>query len=148
MSPGIGEAATTDQNIQQANLWINNALITVLEAEKAGADVTELLISLNSAGKHLANAQNAYRSGNSEKVIENADQARIIAEQVSREAAKLKESSTATQQTNSILTTAFTTIGITVFLVVLFLVWRKFKRSYIKNLLQMKPKVIEETTKN
>jgi hypothetical protein len=138
-----GNAASIDQSIQQADSSLSNAFVRVLEAEAAGGNITNFIIKLNSAGELLSSAQNAYRSGNLGNVARDADTARLIAEQVSSDASAVKDSSIRDGQINLILTSAFSVVGALVFLVVLFLLWRSFKRLHIKSFHHMKPKVVD-----
>jgi uncharacterized protein YdbL (DUF1318 family) len=61
-------AAQTDQaasKLAAANLAVGQAFNGVLGAEKAGANVTGLLVQLNVAEGFLAQAENSYRTGDS-----------------------------------------------------------------------------------
>ena len=53
----------TTSKLQVANTAVNQAFSAVLDAEKAGANVTDLLFQLNYAQDVLAKAENSYRIG-------------------------------------------------------------------------------------
>lgn len=135
-----GEAASIDA----ANSSINQAFLSVLEAEKAGGDITQLLIELNRAGELLAEAQNALQAGDLSGISLNAVSAKQIADQVNIEALNLKEVSLVESQYNLWATLVFSVVGAVVFGVALLLVWRRFKRAYMKRLLTLKPEVVED----
>ena len=62
---------------------VEQAFNAVLDAEKAGANVTQLLAKLNTAGELLADAQNALNSGNNvANITSKAENATQIAVQV------------------------------------------------------------------
>jgi hypothetical protein len=132
-------------SIETANSSINQAFTNVLAAEKAGGNITQLLTRLNSAGELLAEAENAYQSGNTANVTAKAENARQIADQVNADAIKLRDVSLVESQNNFWLTLAFSVVGAVVFGIILLLVWRRFKRAHLKKLLGLKPEVVENT---
>jgi hypothetical protein len=121
------------------------AFNVVLGAEKAGGNVTQFLVKLNSAGVLLAEAQNAYSSGNTTNVSLIADNVRQIADQVNSDALNLRNASLIDSQNSFWLTLVFSVVGAFVFGISLFIVWRRFKRNYIKKLLGSKPEVVDNT---
>jgi hypothetical protein len=137
------KASNESASIQAANSSINQAFANVLDAEKAGGNVTQLLAKLNSAGEFLAEADNAYRSGNLANVTSEAENARLMADQVNSNALSLLNASIGGSQNSFVLTLIFSVDGVFVFVVVLLLVWRRFKRGYMKKLHGLKPEVVE-----
>lgn len=138
-------AAQTDQTaskLQAANNAVNQAFNTVLDAEQAGANVTGLLSQLNVAGGYLAQAENSYRAGDFSKAAIQADSVLPMAQQVTAAAQTAQQTATVNTQNAFWATIAFTVIGAFVFLWVLLLVWRRFKRSYIKSLSEAKPELV------
>ncbi len=136
--------AQTDQTsskLQAANTAVNQAFNAVLAAEKAGANVTGLLAQLNVAEGDLAQAENSYRTGDSNTAAAQADSVLPIAQQVTTAAQNAKQTAIVSGQNAFWSTIAFTVIGAFVFVLALFLVWRWFKRRYINNLSQAKPEV-------
>jgi len=131
-------------SIQNANTAINQAFTSVLEAEKAGGNVTQLLITLNIAGDLLSKAENAYEAGYLANVTVDAENARSIADKVNSDAIASQEVSIVASQNNLLYTLTFSIIGIVIFSLVLLVVWRRFKASYMKRLLGMKPEVVED----
>ena len=136
--------AQTDQTaskLQAANTAVEQAFNAVLDAEKAGANVTSLLDQYNDAAYLLAQAENAYRTGDNHTAANDADAALPIAQQVTTAAQPAQESASTSAQTAFWTTVAFTVEAAIVFVLVLFLVWCRFKRSYINSLSEAKPEV-------
>ncbi len=127
--------------LQTANTAVDQAFNAVFDAEKAGANVSSLLTQLTVAADDVAQAENAYRTGDSNSAAVQADSALPIAQQVITEAQDAKQNATASQQNTFWSTTALTVIGTIVFILALFLGWRRFKRSYISRLFEAKPTV-------
>ena len=140
-------AAQTDQTaskLQAANTAVNQAFNAVWDAEKAGANVTDLLAQLNSSAGILAQAENSYRTGDSNTAAAQADSVLPIAQQVTLEAQNAKQTATVSTQNAFVFIITLTVIGVFVFGLVLFLVWRLFKRNYIKGLSEAKPEVVNQ----
>ena len=70
---------------------MGQAFNSVLDAEKAGANVSHLLVKLNAAVELLSDAQNAYNSGNTANVTSLANNAIQIANQVNDDALNLRK---------------------------------------------------------
>jgi hypothetical protein len=140
--------AQTDSSalkLQAANSIVGKAFNSVLEAEKAGGNVTQLLARLNTAGSLLADAQNAYNSGNPANVTSTVENVLQIANEVNSDAVNLRNARFVESQNSFWLTLTFSIVGAVVFSVSLLFIWRRFKRSFIKKLLSMKPEVAKNT---
>jgi len=140
--------AQTDQTaskLQAANTAVERAFNAVLDAEKAGANVTGLLAQLNTAAGVLAQAENSFRTGDFNTSAVQADNVLPIAQEVTNSAQDAKQTALVSGQNAFWFTIAFTEVGASVFVLVLFLVWRRFKRGYIKKLPGLKPEVVENT---
>ncbi len=133
-------------SIEAANQSINQAFTNVLAAEKAGGNITQLLVSLNAAGKLLADAESAYNSGNLTNVASKADNARQIADQVNTDALALKDASLASSQSNFWYTLIFSIGGAVAFGIAVFFIWKRFRRSYVKKMLSTKPELVKSET--
>ena len=141
--------AQTDQtasNLQAANSVLEQAFNTVLDAEKAGANVTSLLTQLSDVADILAKAENSYRTGDFNKAAVQADSVIPIAHEVTISVQDVHKTALVSAQNAFWFTIAFTVIGSFVFVLVLSLVWRRFKRGYLKQLLDLKPEVVENAT--
>jgi hypothetical protein len=138
--------AQTDQTaskLQAANNAVEQAFNAVLDAEKAGANVTGLLAQLNDAAGILAQAENSYRTGDSNTAAVQADSVLPITQEVTTAAQEAKQTALVSGQNAFWFTIEFTVIGAFVFVLALFLVWRRFKRAYMKKLLALKPEVVD-----
>jgi hypothetical protein len=136
--------AQTDQTaskLQAANTAVDGAFNAVLAAEKAGANVTALVAQLNVAAGILAQAENSYRTGDNNTAAAQADSVLPIAQEVTIAAQDAKQTAVVSRPNTFWLPIAFTEIGAIVFVLALFLVWRRFKRSYISKLHEAKPEV-------
>jgi CHASE3 domain sensor protein len=138
----FAQADQATSKLQVANNAVNQAFNAVLDAEKAGANVTDLLAQINIAQSILAQAENSYRTGNNNIATAQADSALPIAQQVTRDAQNAKQTAIVSSQNAFWSTIALTVIGVFVFLLVLFLVWRRFKRNYIERLSEAKPELV------
>ena len=137
--------AQTDQaslKLQAANDSVNRAFNAVLDAEKAGANVTDLLVQINTAQGILAQAENSYRTGNIKKAATQSDSVLPIAQQITTTAKNAKQDAIISIQNNFYWTIAFTVVSMLIFLEVLILFWLWFKRRYIKNLSEAKPELV------
>jgi hypothetical protein len=140
--------AQTDQTVsklQAANTAIEGAFNAVLGAEKAGANVTGLLVQLNVAAGDLAQAENSYRAGDSTAAAVQADSVLPIAQEVTNSAQNAKQTALVSGQYDFWLTIAFSVIGALALVLVLLRVWRRFKRGYMEKLPGLKPEVAEYT---
>jgi hypothetical protein len=126
--------AQTDQTaskLQAANTAVEQAFNAVLDAEKVGANVTSLLARLNTAADILAQAENSYRTGDSNTAAAQAYSVLPIAQEVTIAAQDAKQTALVSGPNAFWFPIVFTEIGVIVFVLALFLVWRRFKRSYL-----------------
>jgi hypothetical protein len=140
--------AQSDQaalKLQAANSAVEQAFNAVLAAERAGANVTGLLFQLDVAGNALAQAKNSYQSGDFNAAAVQADRVLPIAQAVTISAQDAKQTASISGTNSFWLTITFTGIGASVFVLFLFMVWRRFKRDYMKKLFGSKPEVVENT---
>ena len=139
--------AQTDQTtskLQAANSVVGQAFIAVLDAEKAGANVTGLLAQLNYVEGVLAQAEISYRIGDFNKAAVQADNVLPIAQQVTTAAQSVKQNALVSNQNAFWFLIGFTGIVALDFVLALFVVWLWFKRRYNKNLLDAKPEAISQ----
>ncbi|MGA2681840.1 MAG: hypothetical protein ABSF44_08585 [Candidatus Bathyarchaeia archaeon] len=135
----FAQADQTASKLQAANTAIDGAFNAVLDAEKAGANATGLLVQLNIAEGDLAQAENSYRTGDSNAAAALADSALPIAQEVTTAAQNAKQTAIVSGQNAFWLTITYTVIGAFDFVLALFLVWYWFKRSYIKSYIKQNP---------
>jgi hypothetical protein len=135
---GADEASSS---VGEADVAVRQAFNATLDAERAGANVSGLILRLNEAGEILVEAEIALGNGNSSEAASKAGQCIGIAESVKGDADVLKASALEKAQTVFWASLAFSVVGIAVFVVVLEFVWRRFKRGYVGKMLGMKPEV-------
>lgn len=138
------KASAEQEHIDTAFSSVNQALKNVLIAEKLDANVTQLLVKLNNAGAILSEAANAYRSGLTANVTSMAENARLLAEQVSSDAISLQTASSNRMQIITIQNFLFSSIGASAFVIILVFVWLQFKKNYIKKMLNSKPETVKD----
>jgi len=129
--------------VEDADSAVRQAFGVVSETERAGGNVSSLLARLNQAAVLLAESQMAYRNGNSSEATGKAGSAGLIAEGVRADALSLKNSVLADAQQALWIAFAFSLVGGAAFAVGLVLVWRRFRRAYVKRLMEMKPEVVQ-----
>ena len=143
---GADEASQSvaEANVAEANATVCRAFNATLEAERAGANVSGLILRLNEAGTVLGEAEIALGNGNSTEASSEAGQCVGLAESVRGDADALRASALGEGRTVFWVYLVFSCVGIAVFVVVLVLVWRRFKRGYVGKTLGMKPEVAHD----
>jgi CHASE3 domain sensor protein len=142
--PTIAQTDPAASKLQSANTAVNRAFNAVLDAETAGANVTDLLAQINTADGILAQAENSYRTGDINTASTQADSVLPMAQQVTNDAQSAKQTAIVSNQNTFLSTIALTIIGVFLFILVLFLVWRRFKQNYINRLSESKPEVVSQ----
>jgi len=128
--------------IETAETDVRDAFIVVLDAEKAGANITHLMSRLQDAGNLLVEAENYYLNGDINQSTVLAALVRSEAYEIAGEAASLESLAIVDSLNVFWLTLIFSMVGGLVFVLVLILVWFWFKARYMKKLLRAKPEVI------
>jgi hypothetical protein len=127
--------------IQEADSAVREAFKAVLKDEQAGANASGLLTTLNEAGSLLAQAEIAYRNGDSGGAAAYANNAYTKAESAMAEASSLEGASQADAANTLLYSLVFSVSGALAFLVGLFLVWSRFKKRHTKKRYGLKPEV-------
>ena len=138
---GADEASSS---VAEADVAIREAFKATLNAERAGANVSGLMSRLNEAGVILGEAEIAFGNGDSSRAADNASQCINIAESVKSDADVLK--ALALDEAQAVFRTSLivSVVGTASFVVVLVLVWRRFKRGYVRKTLGLKPEVASD----
>jgi hypothetical protein len=116
----------------------------VLEAEEAGANVSGLLGRLNVGGEYLAEAYVWVRLGDSEKASRFAGLCVEVVGDMRGEAVGLREEAHGWWVLDVIVRLIWSVFGLIVIVVVAFVVWRVFRRRYLKRVLGLKPEVVSD----
>jgi len=125
--------------ISEANSALKSAFKSVWEAERVGANVSDLVFDLKIAENFLAEAEIAYANGDLNGTISKADQCIAIADIVQNDATTLNNLASANLWGMFWLTLTFSSVGIMAFIIFLILIWSRFKRLYLKKMMKMKP---------
>jgi hypothetical protein len=133
-----------EAKIGEAEGAFNAAYNAVLEAERAGANISTLIVKLNVAGGFLAEAKNAFRVGNFSEAFGKAENCLAMLDGIAENALKLKGLAMAESQKAFWQSLVFSCLGSFGFLVGLFYFWSRFKSAYTKKLLKMKPEVASD----
>jgi hypothetical protein len=142
--PSSAQTEQATSKLQAANTAVTQAFNAVLDAETTGANVTVLLTQINTAQDILAQAENSYRTSDFNTAATQADNVLPITKQVTLDAQNAKQNAMVSSQNSFWFTISLTVIGIFVFALVLFLVWRRFKAKYIERLSELKPEVVNQ----
>jgi hypothetical protein len=137
LAVGFEEASVA---VSDADGALRGTFVAVLDAESSGANVSGLMGRLNEAGVALTGARVALAAGNYSDAVGRAGECRGLADSVALEAGVLNNDAAA-QASRWWVTVLLSVTGSVVFVVVLSLVWRRFKRYYADRLLGSKPEV-------
>jgi len=127
--------------INQAEDVVASAYEAVLEAERAGANVSGLLARLNQAGEFLAGAWVAFRLGDFEEAARSASLCSEISESVKNEAGEMRVEAYGLRVKGFWLTMTGSLVGVVAVVFGSFVGWRVFKRRYYMRVSRMKPEV-------
>jgi hypothetical protein len=137
LAAGAEEASVA---VADADTALRGAFAAALNAESAGANVSGLMGRLNDAGVALMGARVALAAENYSDAVGGAGTCRGLADGVVLDAGVLKNDAVA-QASLWWVTVLLGVTGSVVFVVVLFLVWRRFRRYYADRLLGSRPEV-------
>jgi len=143
----VFEASALSENgaasaIEKAEGLMFSAHEAVLEAERAGANVSGLLARLNVAGEGLAQAHVSYRLGDFDGAARSAELCSQIGEEVMVEAYELRGLALEEAVQCFRWTMIRSILGVAIAVGASYLGWRIFKRRYFRRVLGMKPEVI------
>jgi len=127
--------------IAQAEEALTVAYHSVLEAEKAGANVSSLLIKLNNAANLILDASIFHKKRDFAGAVQNATLSSQLSEQVKVEAPYLRELALLNNAWRFGWTLWGSIIGAVVVVTCSFLGWRVFRKRYLRKMLKMKPEV-------
>lgn len=139
--PGV-RGVEGSSSVSEADAALKQAFAAVLDAESAGAKVSGFILRLNEAGTILGQAEIALSNGNSSEASSEAGQCVTIAEGVKSEVPALKASALDEARTTFWMYLSFSVVGVAVFVVVMAVVWRRFRRGYVGKVLGAKPGVV------
>ena len=127
--------------ISEAEESIGEAYNTVLDAERVGADVSDLLVRLNDAAALLSEAHMALEVGNLEEATRFAESTSEVGYEVVDGAERLEIEANNAQVHRSWWFMVTSALGVSVVLVASLLGYEYFKRRYYRRLLKTSPRV-------
>jgi hypothetical protein len=130
--------------IGEADDALRFAFEAVLEAERAGVNVSDLIVKLDEAGGLLAEAEIELRGGNSSGAVSKVHTCFVMTESIIEEASSIKASALAERQEALWQTMLFSLTGSASFIVLLLIVWIRLKLRYFEKLSKMKPEVASD----
>jgi len=140
---GVSESslAEASNSVGVAEEAVSSAFEVVLEAEGVGADVSGLVVELNGAVGLLVEARVLLAVGLVDEAVEAADLAVEVAWRVRNEAAGLEFTLSARRDSLFWASVLGGAVGVPVFLVSMWFVWRWFRGFYVRRVLGLKPEV-------
>ena len=127
--------------INRAESKIGLAYKSILEAERAGANVSSLLFRLNNSSMLLSMAQMQNRTGNFGEALKFANQCYDSLNGIETEADDLRDSAVMLRKQRMLISAVGSVFAIGAVLYVSIFGWRFFKSKYCKRVLEMKPEV-------
>lgn len=130
-----------EQMLAKAENDLVSAYASVAEADRVGADVSELLVKLGLAEVLLAEADNAYRVGDHEKAYSLAMNCSDAVNNVVYDALALKSEAEEAYSQRLLFSAVVSGLGLSVLFVLSLFGWRLLKKRYLKQVLKMRPEV-------
>lgn len=143
VSPVDGETTSEEAiaAIAEAEENLRVAYSSVLEAEKAGANVSGLLVKLNSAVDFVDSANGFYERGDFAGAVQNATMSSQLSEQVMVEAPSFRRLAVSDAAWRFGWTVFGSVVGAIVIGCCGFLGWGAFRKRYLRKMLKLKPEV-------
>jgi hypothetical protein len=135
------------KTIDDARNALYIAYDSVLDAERAGADVTKLVVDLNAALSLLNKAEDYYARGDNGGALSYATQSKSIADQVVTEARVLKAQAIDAANRQRIVVGISVPVIIIAVCVGLFYGWKLYGKKSREKILKMKVRPVEEAKK-
>jgi len=137
------DASDASQAIGQAEQDLCEAYVRVVDADAAGADVSELSNELNVAGAYLSSANAAFNAGDYDAAIAFATDCRNSVKGISSEAENL-ESYAKGESSNALFSAIFVSVFGVVFVIIFgYVGWEFLKRRQFRRILNKKPVAVD-----
>jgi len=117
---------------------------SVLEAEEAGANVSDLLDELNLGAEYLAEAYIWHRLGIDENASRFADRSISVVDGIRNEAFELRDEAKRVRENEFAVKIIGSAVGVVVVVISCFLVWRFVKHHYYRRVLKSSPEVVSD----
>ncbi len=122
-----GDAAT---EIQSGQTQLTNAYQSAVQAEQAGANITELTVTLNTAGSLLSQAEHAYSTADFNAAQNLAVQSQVKLDGFTAQANTLKENASQQRTEDFWIYLVAPILGSIAVVIIGFAVWFSLKRKY------------------
>jgi hypothetical protein len=140
--PHVSGASAQDATtaIASANQALQTAFANVLNAEKSGVNVSVLMYQLDTAGLNLTSAEVAFSNDDYSQAVNLAGTSEALVDRVATDAVAMKAQ--ASDWFSSFLPTLIMSSVIScVFVMVLAFTWIWFKRHYLREMAESRPRV-------
>jgi hypothetical protein len=127
--------------ISRAESKMNLAYESVFEAERAGANVSSLLVNLNDGSALLSEAQMQYRIENFSEAVRFANQCYDSLSGIETGAHSLRDSAVTLRKQRMLISAVGSIFGIGAVVFASIFGWHFFKSKYSTRVLEMKPEV-------
>jgi len=122
--------AEASQALRDAHQTITDCYLAAVEAEKAGANITGLVRTLNRAGDLYSRAVLAYGYGDYDLTVHLCDECRDVLNGFVSEAYSLEVSASEERQRDFLLNVVGSSVGAVVVVSVSFALWSLLKKKY------------------
>lgn len=141
LNASIDDANSSLGAVEEA---LSSAYEVVFTAEKAGANISVLLVALNLGGEYLSDARAWYHLGDFEKTYDFIELCNGTISGVSDEASELTNAAKTMQDNNLSANLALSFLGTFFSVIVGYFSWIFFKRRYYDRILESKLEEVHE----
>ena len=138
----LGDESEAVLRVSQAEDSLESAYLSVLEAESAGGDVSELIRILNTALEYYSEAERVIKTEEYEEAV-------LLAAKVVETSNVVLDANTGLivvakhVKSAAFMNQLYMSVGACILIITLsFLGWRRFKNYYIKKLKDFKPEIV------
>lgn len=133
----------TSSKITDAENAVNHGFMLILNAEKEGANVSDLDNRLSNAARVLIEAKIANQSGDYASADALADNCTAIADEVAANALKMKDMAVALKEQRVLWSAYLSSLGLIMLAFSSHIVWRRLRNRYVKRILKLKPEEVK-----
>jgi len=139
-----GEELEARGKISQAEDSLEAAYISLLEAERAGGDISGLVSLLNTALDYYSQADIALRSGKDEEALKLAEKAIEVTNEILEADVSIIVVSEHIEEVR-FRNQLIISLGSVFFIIIFgFLGWSRFKDYYLQNMIGLRPEVVSD----
>lgn len=138
----VSQTDAANSAIEQANSALSSSFLVVLDAERAGANVSSLRRDLNVAVDLFSQAKVLLANGNPAGAVQAANLSSETAKNVRDSASSLEALALANNQFSFRASLITSTVAVAAFLLCLLLFWRMLRRRYVKGIRKLRPEVV------